>query len=281
MLLTRGELVRDGHPVELPDAIRHATLFPQSDLPEWPPGHPTRCIEIEGVHVLLPDGLPWALVLPEHIEESRTEDVTEAVRQRVRADERERAMWFVPEAASPDDLAQRLQTLGMRPTDLPGADPRAAQMVCVEAPPPGPEDLVARPAATVEEYLAAQLVVVDALGMDAAIRQAAEERAERLWPFQSQEGGLKAFVALVGGEVVAFAGACFGRTTVYLAGGATRPDYRGRGAYRALVRARWDAAVERGTPVLTVGAGEMSRPILERLGFSTVGWEDCLLDPLD
>jgi hypothetical protein len=58
MLLTRGELVRDGHPVELPDAIRHATLFPQSDLPEWPPGHPTRRIEIEGVYVLLPDGLP-------------------------------------------------------------------------------------------------------------------------------------------------------------------------------------------------------------------------------
>ena len=72
-----------------------------------------------------------------------------------------------------------------------------------------------------------------------------------------------------------------GGTTVYLAGGATLPDYRGRGAYRALVRARWDAAVERGTPVLTVGAGEMSRPILERLGFSIVGWEDCLLDPLD
>jgi len=25
----------------------------------------------------------------------------------------------------------------------------------------------------------------------------------------------------------------------------------------------------------------MSRPILERLGFSIVGWEDCLLDELD
>ena len=34
----------------------------------------------------------------------------------------------------------------------------------------------------------------------------------------------------------------------------------------------------RGTPVLTVGAGAMSRPILERLGFSIVGWADNLLD---
>ncbi len=86
------------------------------------------------------------------------------------------------------------------------------------------------------------------------------------------------FVALEGAEIVAFAGARFGRSTVYLGGSGTRPDKRGRGAYTALVRARWDAAVERGTPVLTVGAGAMSRPILERLGFSIVGWTDNLVD---
>ena len=63
-----------------------------------------------------------------------------------------------------------------------------------------------------------------------------------------------------------------------LAGGSTREEMRGRGAYRALVRARWDAAVERGTPALTVGAESMSRPILERLGFIDVGWTGCLTD---
>ena len=55
---------------------------------------------------------------------------------------------------------------------------------------------------------------------------------------------------------------------------------RGRGAYRALVRARWDVAVERGTPALTVSAGAMSRPILERLGFVTVGFAHGLSDTL-
>jgi hypothetical protein len=40
------------------------------------------------------------------------------------------------------------------------------------------------------------------------------------------------------------------------------------------------AAVERDTPALTVGAGLMSRPILERAGFSIVGWEDVLLDEI-
>lgn len=53
-------------------------------------------------------------------------------------------------------------------------------------------------------------------------------------------------------------------------GGATAEWARGRGAYRAVVRVRWDAAVERGTPALAVGAGSMSRPILERLGFDHV-----------
>jgi hypothetical protein len=57
-----------------------------------------------------------------------------------------------------------------------------------------------------------------------------------------------------------------------------RPEARGRGAYRALVRARWDDAAERGTPALTVHAGALSRPILERLGFVTVGDVTCLLD---
>jgi GNAT superfamily N-acetyltransferase len=54
---------------------------------------------------------------------------------------------------------------------------------------------------------------------------------------------------------------------LYLAGGATLPEARGRGAYRALVRARWDFAVGQGTPAMTVGAQESSRPILERCGF--------------
>jgi GNAT superfamily N-acetyltransferase len=69
-----------------------------------------------------------------------------------------------------------------------------------------------------------------------------------------------------------------GANAGFLAGGYTRPDVRGRGVYGALVRARWDAVVAAGTPALTVSAGRMSRPILEGLGFQTVGWIDCLLD---
>jgi hypothetical protein len=48
------------------------------------------------------------------------------------------------------------------------------------------------------------------------------------------------------------------------------PSARRRGVYRALVAERWREAVARDTPALTVQAGAMSRPILEKLGFITV-----------
>ena len=78
------------------------------------------------------------------------------------------------------------------------------------------------------------------------------------------------YLAYVGGEPVARASASFTEHGVQLFGGATLPDARGRGAYRALVAARWDDAVARGTPALITQAGRMSRPILEQLGFEAV-----------
>src|SRR4029079_19399746 len=63
-----------------------------------------------------------------------------------------------------------------------------------------------------------------------------------------------------------------------LYGGATAPHARGRGGYRALLRARWDEAVARGTPALITQGGAMSLPILERAGFEPVGHIHILLD---
>ena len=50
-------------------------------------------------------------------------------------------------------------------------------------------------------------------------------------------------------------------------GGSTVPELRRRGIYTALVRARLDEARRRGVHFVTVDAGQMSRPILERRGF--------------
>jgi GNAT superfamily N-acetyltransferase len=50
-------------------------------------------------------------------------------------------------------------------------------------------------------------------------------------------------------------------------GGSTLPAYRGRGFYRGLLSARARDAYDRGVRYLTVDAGPMSKPILERLRF--------------
>ncbi len=63
-----------------------------------------------------------------------------------------------------------------------------------------------------------------------------------------------------------------------LFGGSTLPEARGRGAYRALVAARWQDAVDRGTPVLVTQASPLSRPILARLGFRELCEIRILLD---
>jgi hypothetical protein len=51
-------------------------------------------------------------------------------------------------------------------------------------------------------------------------------------------------------------------------GGGTLPEWRGRGIYRAMVGYRARLAVARGYRYLQVDALPMSRPILERLGFT-------------
>ena len=78
------------------------------------------------------------------------------------------------------------------------------------------------------------------------------------------------YLAYADGRPVARGSASFGEGGVTLFGGSTLPEARGRGAYRALVAARWEDAVARGTPVLVTQAGPMSRPILVRLGFREV-----------
>jgi hypothetical protein len=264
--------------MDIPATVVRAALFPESDWTDPPTKLLTRRATVAGVVVRLPAGLPLAMAMPERLDETEIEGAVDAVRDFVRAEERPRAFWFVPEAASPPGLAARLCGLGMRPSDDPALEPRNAAMATLQPPPPGPEGIVTRPAASLEDFLAAQLVQADSFELDDELRRAYERRAELIWAAQRDKSANRTFVAQIDGEVVAFGGTMRGGNAVFLSGGGTRRDRRGRGAYRALVRARWDYAVECGTPALTVGAGSMSQPILEGLGFTVVGWTDCLLD---
>ncbi|MBZ0277269.1 MAG: GNAT family N-acetyltransferase [Anaerolineae bacterium] len=53
-------------------------------------------------------------------------------------------------------------------------------------------------------------------------------------------------------------------------GGSTLPEYRGKGFYTTLLAARIQRAQQRGCRFVTVDAGPMSRPILEKLGFQQI-----------
>jgi ribosomal protein S18 acetylase RimI-like enzyme len=53
-------------------------------------------------------------------------------------------------------------------------------------------------------------------------------------------------------------------------GGATRPEFRGRGIYRALTAARARSAIAHGKRYINSDSTEFSRPILERSGFLKV-----------
>jgi GNAT superfamily N-acetyltransferase len=80
---------------------------------------------------------------------------------------------------------------------------------------------------------------------------------------------LHVYVAYVDGIPASTAWIRFhpGSSFASLWGGSTVPAHRGRGLYRALLSARMRDAQDRGVRYLTVDAGPMSRPILERHGF--------------
>ena len=84
--------------------------------------------------------------------------------------------------------------------------------------------------------------------------------------------GLVVVVAEAEDEIVSAGWVRFPAGTDFatLWGGATRPAWRSRGIYRALVSYRGRLAVERGSRWLQVDASSDSRPILERLGFVAV-----------
>ncbi|MDQ2944319.1 MAG: GNAT family N-acetyltransferase, partial [Candidatus Dormibacteraeota bacterium] len=86
-------------------------------------------------------------------------------------------------------------------------------------------------------------------------------------------------LATVNGEPAGSGGlALFPPDGAAITGGSVRASFRGRGIYRALVAARLDIARRAGVSGLAVWGGEMSAPILARLGFEAVGWRRFFLD---
>jgi len=199
--------------------------------------------------------------------EATVEEVRALVRERGRA----AATWEVADSATPPDLVERLERLGLVPF---AEEPVAVGMVLTDEPPRPPAGVVARRVETLEEYMTAHEIAFEVFGMPEERREAALADARARYG----EGPSEGYLAFVDGEPVGTATARFTDAGVVLFAGSVLPHARGRGAYRALVRARWDDAVARGMPALVTHAGAMSLPILRRLGFREVATIRILLD---
>ena len=163
---------------------------------------------------------------------------------------------------------------------MPVAEPTYAALALTSPPERSEAGVEARRVESFDEFTAAGEITHDAFGHPEEMRASWRETRPLLYELEQQDVSAT-YLAFVDSQPVAAATAVFAQAGVMLLGGATLPQARGRGCYRALVQARWDDAVRRGTPALVVQAGQMSRPILERLGFSFVSQLWVLVDELE
>jgi hypothetical protein len=206
----------------------------------------------------------WNVAQRFRLQAGEVEAVREEIHVRLRAKGRTGCSWEVGTHATPPDLVDRLLALGLvddEPTPL------AVGMVLTAAPVQSAPGIEVRRAETDEEYLAAAQIAAVAFGSPLPTEVPPDRDPNNV-----------VYLAYVDGEPVARGSASFSEHGVTLFGGSTLPEARGRGAYRALVAARWEDAVARGTPVLVTQASPMSRPILAQLGFCEVCEIRILLD---
>lgn len=188
-------------------------------------------------------------------EAEQLDEVRAELHRHLRERGRTRLAWEIGSHARPRDLAERLLALGLEDDGL--------QVGMVLTEPPAafvPAHVEVRRVETAEEDFEASRIAAIAFG---------GALPTELRPYEPRPENVT-YLAYVDGVPVARGSGSFGPHGVTLFGGATLPDARGHGAYRALVQARWEEAVARGTPVLVTQASPMSRPILGRIGFREI-----------
>jgi hypothetical protein len=178
-------------------------------------------------------------------------------------------VWWIGPSARPADIAERLRALGLREPRDRVAELRA--LALTTAPAGVPSEIDVRPVERYEDFVAAREVQWTAFDVPEGRRAAGRERMREDFEESIRLRVPVGFLATLDGEPAASALAIPSDRGVFLIAGATAPWARGRGLYRALVRARWDYASARGTPVLITHANpDTSYPILKRLGFEEV-----------
>jgi hypothetical protein len=247
--------------------LREVAEYPNSFAPLGPD---SERIVTDRYTLCMGAGKTWNTVQRQRIDADEIDAVLEEVRATLRERGRVKTQWEVGSSAEPPNLVERLLERGL----IRDKDPYAVALVLTTAPAAPPPEIVARRVETFDEYASANAVQWEAFDMPAAEVEEARALLPKLW----QETPNVMHATWLDGEIVAAGTAAPTEHGLLLYGGATLPSARGRGAYRALLHARWEDAVRNGTPALITQGGSMSRPILERLGFQRVGEIHMLLD---
>jgi GNAT superfamily N-acetyltransferase len=204
------------------------------------------------------DGV-WASVQGVRLGDGEAPDAIAEVRRLLPRGSTRVVSWWLTDRSTPADVEEHLLDAGL---ELVADDYLVDGLVATAPPPRGPLDVEVRMATTAEEWADVREL------QDGTFDNPPERRPTReqmLVEFAKSSAVL--FGAWLDGELVGAGGATPTSRGLLLWGGSVRDDARGRGCYRALVRARWDEAVRRGTPALTVSANDKSSPVLRRLGF--------------
>jgi hypothetical protein len=247
--------------------LREIAEYPNSFGPLGPADER---IETDRYTLCMGRGKGWNTVQRQRLQADEVDAAIEEVRSLLRERGRHKTQWEVGSAAEPPDLVDRLLERGL----VHDNEPYAVALVLTREPPAPPDDVVAKRVETFEEYAAASAVQWEAFDMPEEEREEVRPKLPEMW---AETVNLH-HIALIEGDVVAAGTSSATEHGLLLYGGATLPRARGRGAYRAVLHARWQDAVANGTPALITQGGSMSRPILERLGFERVGEIHILVD---
>ncbi len=185
-------------------------------------------------------------------------------------------VWWIGELSRPVGLAERLSAEGLAPW----AEEPLLVTLAIDGAPAAPDGVQVERVRDLGAYRAALEVDWEAWAVPEDARAPRRAGAAAAWDREEASGRVVHHIACIEGRVAGFSRLVGTESAGVLMGGAVAPWARGRGAYRALVHARWEASVARGIPRLVTAAGAMSTPILERLGFTRIGEVRLLGDPL-